>query len=163
MMRPLGLLRLTAAGAALGMATLATLAAPAALAGNDIVKCVDAQGRVTLTDQPCDTGSASVRLAAGPAPGASSAYGASSGGDTGSGGPEAASAQLAPQPAAQPTAQRHILPAAELRHSSWRPPVPAAQGALHTAPLARDVATLKAARRALLLLESPRPSLAGLP
>ncbi len=44
----------------------AALAAPA-FAGADIVKCVDESGRVTLTDQPCDGGAATVRLASMPA------------------------------------------------------------------------------------------------
>jgi len=44
----------------------AALAAPAAFAGSDIVKCVDEEGRVTLTDQPCDGGAATVRLASMP-------------------------------------------------------------------------------------------------
>ncbi len=45
----------------------AALAAPAAHAGADIVKCVDGAGRITLTDQPCDGGAATVRLANMPA------------------------------------------------------------------------------------------------
>ena len=45
----------------------AALTAPAAYAGADIVKCVDGLGRVTLTDQPCDGGAATVRLASMPA------------------------------------------------------------------------------------------------
>ena len=44
----------------------AALAAPAAFAGSDIVKCVDDEGRVTLTDQPCDGSAATVRLASTP-------------------------------------------------------------------------------------------------
>ncbi len=46
---------------------VAALAAPAAHAGADIVKCVDSAGRVTLTDQPCDSGATMVRLANTPA------------------------------------------------------------------------------------------------
>jgi len=45
----------------------AALSAPAAYAGSDIVKCVDGLGRVTLTDQPCDGGAATVRVASMPA------------------------------------------------------------------------------------------------
>ena len=51
MKRPVRLLSIIAA---------AVLAAPA-LAG-EIVKCVDSDGHVTLTDQPCASGSATVRM-----------------------------------------------------------------------------------------------------
>jgi hypothetical protein len=154
MMRPFRLLSMIASAAV-------WLAAAPAMAGNDVVKCVDAQGRVTLTDQPCSAGSASVRLAAGTdtanGGGGAGAYGASGGGDTGAGGDDEG-----------PVAQRHIIPAAELRHSTWRPAVAAAPRGMspalsRAAPLARDVATLKAARRAMMLLDGPRQSLAGLP
>lgn len=103
------------------------LAAPVAMAGNDILKCVDAQGHVTLTDQPCEGGATTVRV---------SAYG---------GGTSSATSLEAPPP------QRHLLPVADLRQASWQRPL-----VEHTAPLARDVATLKAAKRALLLMEAPR-------
>lgn len=53
MQRSVGLLSLFAA---------TVLAAPAAMAG-DIVKCVDTSGHVTLTDQPCASGSTSTPLA----------------------------------------------------------------------------------------------------
>jgi hypothetical protein len=43
------------------------LAASAAFGGSDIVKCVDQDGRTTLTDEPCQAGSASVTLEAGSA------------------------------------------------------------------------------------------------
>lgn len=116
MKRPVTLLSIVAA-----VACAAAMATPAALAGNEIVKCVDAGGHVTLTDQPCEAGSATVRLA----------------GET-------------------PLPQRHVLPATELRHEGWkRPQEPKA------APLSRDVATLKAARR-MLMLQEARPRLAGL-
>jgi hypothetical protein len=95
------------------------------MAGNEIVKCIDSSGHVTLTDQPCEAGTATVRLAS-----------------------------ETPPPAAAP--QRYVLPAAQLRHEAWKqPPVQRA------APLSRDVATLKAARRTLMLQET-RPRLAGL-
>jgi hypothetical protein len=158
MMRSFRLLSMIAAGAA---SAAVWLASPAAMAGNDVVKCVDPQGHVTLTDQPCAAGSASVRVATGAEPGYANApggaYGASAGGDTGSSGGDEAERPVADRLAAQ----RHIVPAADLRHSAWRPPQ--APGPLHVAPLARDVATLKAARRAMMLLDGPRPSLAGLP
>lgn len=44
---------------------IAAMAAPAASlahAGSDIVKCVDGAGRITLTDQPCEQGTTTVRL-----------------------------------------------------------------------------------------------------
>jgi hypothetical protein len=102
------------------MSIAAVLAAPAAMAagGNDIVKCVDSSGHVTLTDQPCEAGATTVRLD-------------------------------------QDTPQRHVLPAADLRHESWKRPAVA-----RPAPLSRDVATLKAARRTLMLQDA-RPRLSG--
>ena len=122
MERPVRLLNIIAA---------AWLAAPAAMAA-DIMKCTDAQGRVTLTDQPCESGSKVVQVVA-----------------------EAGPVQAA---AAPPAPQRHVLPAADLRYRSWQRP-----SVERPAPLARDIATLKAARRALLLMEAPRgASLAGL-
>ena len=48
-------------------AALAAPAAPPALAGSEIVKCVDSAGRITLTDQPCDGGATMVRMANSPA------------------------------------------------------------------------------------------------
>jgi hypothetical protein len=98
------------------------------MAGNEIVKCIDSSGHVTLTDQPCEAGTATVRLTND-------------------------KVQTA-EPAAP--AQRHVLPPAELRHQAWKqPPV------VRAAPLSRDVATLKAARR-MLMLQETRPRLAGL-
>jgi hypothetical protein len=112
MKRPVRLLSIVAA---------AVLAAPA-LAG-EIVKCVDSNGHITLTDQPCGSGSATVPLSR----------------DTG-----------APPP------QRHVLAAAELPQPAWKRPNLAAP-----VRLARDVATLKEARR-MLMLQDARPRLAGL-
>jgi Domain of unknown function (DUF4124) len=116
MKRPVKLLSMIAAAA-----LSASMAAPAALAGNEIVKCIDASGHVTLTDQPCAAGSATVKLSS-----------------------------EAPLP------QRHVLPATELRQDRWKRPQEA-----KAAPLSRDVATLKAARR-MLMLQEARPRLAGL-
>jgi hypothetical protein len=121
MNRPVTLLSIIAA---------AWLAAPVAMAGNDIVKCVDPQGRVTLTDQPCESGASATRLVL----------------DAG-----------APVADAAPAPQRHVLPAAELP----RPAAPYPVAERPARPLARDVATLKAARRALMLMDS-RPTLAGI-
>jgi hypothetical protein len=105
----------------------AWVAAPAAVAGNEIVKCIDASGQVTLTDQPCGAGAATVRLS-----------------------------NETPTAAVTAQAQRHVLPAAQLRHEAWKRPQ-----VVRAAPLSRDVATLKAARRTLMLQET-RPRLAGL-
>jgi hypothetical protein len=109
MKRPVRLLTMIAA---------AVLAVPA-LAG-EIVKCVDSNGHVTLTDQPCESGSASMPV----------------------------SRDIPPQ--------RHVLPAAELPHVAWKKPNLTAP-----ASLARDIATLKEARR-MLMLQDARPRLAGL-
>jgi hypothetical protein len=100
------------------MIAAAVLAVPA-LAG-EIVKCVDSNGHVTLTDQPCASGSATMPV----------------------------SRDIPPQ--------RHVLPAAELPRVAWKKPN-------LTAPvsLARDIATLKEARR-MLMLQDARPRLAGL-
>ncbi|ALK98046.2 hypothetical protein AM586_19495 [Massilia sp. WG5] len=99
----------------------AAVAAPAAMAGNEIVKCVDASGHVTLTDQPCESGAATVRLS---------------------------SETRLPQ--------RHVVTSAELRHVGWKRPQE-----VRPAPLSRDVATLKEARR-MMMLQEARPRLAGL-
>jgi hypothetical protein len=117
MKRPVKLLSIIAAATA-----LSALAAPAVQAGNEIVKCIDGSGHVTLTDQPCSGGSETVRLSS----------------------------------EGMQSVQRHVLPAAELRHTGWTRPAVA-----RPAPLSRDVATLREARRMLLLQES-RPRLAGL-
>ena len=112
----------------------AIAAAPAALAGSDILKCVDAGGHVTLTDQPCESGSQATRLVS-----------------------NAAADTAAPE--ARPLAvQRYEAPPAMHRQQAWRPQV-----AQRDRPLARDVATLKAARAQLLLIDAERharPSLA---
>jgi hypothetical protein len=105
----------------LSMITAAVLAAPA-LAG-EIVKCVDGNGHVTLTDQPCAPGAIATPVSR----------------DTGT-----------------PPPQRHVLPAAELPRVAWKRPNLAAP-----VRLARDVATLKEARR-MLMLQDARPRLAGL-
>ena len=114
MKRPAKLLGMIAAAALCG-----SMAAPA-LAGNEIVKCIDAGGHVTLTDQPCESGAAMVKL----------------------------SSETPPQ--------RHVVTPAEMRHDVWKRPQ-----AARPATLARDIATLKEARRMLMLQES-RPRLAGL-
>lgn len=125
----------------LSLAVLA--AAPAALAGSEILKCVDSAGHVTLTDQPCEAGARVTRL------------GSAAGANT------AAADQPTDQPAAQPASApvtRYEAPPAMLRQQDWRPRMPN-----RDRPLARDVATLKAARAQLLLIDAdrhPRPTLA---
>lgn len=101
----------------------AALAAPA-FAGADIVKCVDASGRVTLTDQPCDGGAATVRLASMPA-------------------------EDSPARAVQayPLAVEHgALPPP--------PPRRVMAPRVKAKPLTQDVATLKAARANFLLMDT---------
>ena len=129
---------------------LAALAAtPAALAGSDILKCVDSGGRVTLTDQPCGGNARAVKLVA------ASALNSAT---------ETATLEVT-EPVTVPMAEQrevqvYAAPAAMERQHDWRPRVPR-----RDRPLARDVATLKAARAQLLLIDSdrhPRPQLATL-
>jgi hypothetical protein len=128
------------------LATL--LAVPAASMAGDILKCVDTAGRVTLTDRPCESGSAATRLES---DGSASYGGSGTAGATGSSGPELAAVAGAPAP------QRYVLPAADLRHDAWK-----RSAADRPAALARDIATLKEARRMQLIQETPRHNLAGI-
>jgi hypothetical protein len=112
----------------------AIAAAPAALAGSEVLKCVDAEGHVTLTDQPCESGTRVTRLVAAASP------------ETAADMPTAAVATQAP------AVQRYAAAPALQRQQSWRPRV----AAQTDRPLARDVATLKAARAQLLLIDSDR-------
>ena len=106
---------------------VAALAAPAAtaLAGADIVKCVDGAGRVTLTDQPCEGGTTMVRLANTPA--------------------DEGITRAEPYPL---VAEHSVLPPppVQRRHVGLR--------TVKAKPLTRDVATLKAARAQFLILDS---------
>lgn len=132
--------------------------APLAFAGGEIVKCVGSDGSVTLTDEACAAGERSMTVVAAPAAQfdavtepvivPQSAL-------------SALAAQTAPldAPAAGRTPvrarqlARAVLPGqAVMRHSLPRfdPPSRA---------LARDVSTLKAARQAMLLLDSAAQSL----
>ena len=121
------------------MLSLAAVAAtPAVLAGSDILKCVDGAGHITLTDQPCESGAQATRLVSNAAPEQYASAG---------------SAETRPL-----AVQRYEAPPALHRQQAWR-----AQVAQRDRPLARDVATLKAARAQLLLIDSERharPSLA---
>ena len=119
----------------LSLVIAALAAAPAALAGSDILKCVDGAGHVTLTDRTCESGTRVTRLVSG-------------------GTQESASDTPAAGSEAQPlTVQRHEAPPALVRQQTWRPRLPNGDRAL-----ARDVATLKAARAQLLLIDAERPS-----
>jgi len=125
--------------------TLAALAAaPAALAGSEIFKCVDAAGNVTLTDQACESGARATRMTVG-APAQDAVVTMA-----------AAETTVAPASAAeQPQAiQRFAAPTRMQGQHDWRPRMPQ-----RDRPLARDVATLKAARAQLLLLDSDRTQL----
>lgn len=103
-------------------------------AGTEVIKCTDDSGRVTLTDQPCQRDDNQVVLSAASNPVAETAA------------PEAEAAAVASGGA------RYQLRAL--------PPVPRMRAAPYTqvqAPgraLARDVATLKEARRTSMLLDS---------
>jgi hypothetical protein len=130
--------------------------APAALAGSEIVKCVDSSGHATLTDQPCGGNATTLRLTPG-APEAPS-------GVLEQGEPEAdADAGRVFEPGAEvgpAPVERHVATRGLLRQPDWKtPPAPGSK------PLARDVATLKAARLQLLMMDSAakrQPRLAGL-
>lgn len=102
----------------------AALAAPA-LAGGNIVKCVDGAGHITLTDQPCEAGATMVRLASMPAaqgPSRAKPY------------PLAAEAAVLPPP--RLVRERYVMERAKAK------------------PLKRDVLTLKAARAQFLLMDA---------
>ena len=114
------------------LAALAVM--PAALAGSEILKCVDSSGHVTLTDRPCTDGAQATRLAISATPDA----------DAG----QTAGPATQPQPV---SVQRYEPPQPILRTPEWRPRV-----ARRDRPLASDVATLKAARAQLLLSDAYR-------
>ncbi len=117
--------------AARSLLVTSLILAPFCHAGTEIVKCVGANGRVTLTDQPCQGGERSeIVLPGSPAGNEDSA--------------------LAPLPAqgaapAQQMAREHQSAPARLD-----PP---------GRSLARDVATLKAARRTMLLMDDAASAL----
>lgn len=122
--------------ARLSIVFAALAATPAAFAGSEILKCVDGAGHVTLTDQPCESGARATRL--------SSASGAST---------QEAPADTAGSEAHPLAVQRYEAPPALVHQQTWRP-----KAANRDRPLARDVATLKAARAQLLLSDAVRPS-----
>ncbi|MCC6070899.1 DUF4124 domain-containing protein [Massilia sp. GCM10020059] len=100
-------------------------------AGTEVIKCTDQSGHVTLTDQPCKGEAAQVVLSAATAPAAAA--------------DEAA-------PAASGGTDRYQL--TNLPPSSRMRAAPFTQVQAPGRSLARDVATLKEARRTLMLLDS---------
>lgn len=134
-------------------AIVVSLAPVAPAQAGDIVKCIDGSGHATFTDQPCPAGSIGRLLSIdGAGAGSTSQGGSGLTASTGSSDPEAPAATVAAAPP-----QRHVLPAADLRHDAWKRPAGA-----RPASLSRDVATLKAARRMLLQQEGTRARLAGI-
>ncbi|MDB5935105.1 MAG: hypothetical protein JWQ01_2449 [Massilia sp.] len=115
----------------------AMLAASAAFAaGGDIVKCVDQSGRVTLTDNQCSAGVATVVVAAeSPAEAPVEVVAA-----------DADSMPAAPAVRRLATQRIAYTPAA-IQHDSW------AAAHAKTRMLARDVETLKAARLSMQVLD----------
>jgi predicted HD phosphohydrolase len=123
------------------------LAASAAFAGGDIVKCVDQSGKVTLTENQCSEGVQTV-LVAGDAPALAE---------------DATTAEptLPAAPAARRAVQRVAYTPAAIQHDNWTAPKS------NSRPLARDVETLKAARISMKVLDeasstSRQQRLAGL-
>ena len=115
----------------------ATCSAPAVLADSVIVKCIDGAGRVTLTDQQCAPGAATVRMASMP----------SNEGVT----------PVEPYPL---VADEATLPPP---HELQRRAAPVRMARVVAKPMEGDVATLKAARAQFLLDDAgPRQTLAGL-
>jgi hypothetical protein len=112
----------------------AMLAASAASAGADIVKCVDQNGHVTLTDAQCGEGVQTVLVE-------------SSGETPAVAAPDETPAAPAVPAARRVTVQRYLLPPAELKRAYWAGARPASR------PLARDVETLKAARLSMQVLD----------
>ncbi|MBD8541986.1 DUF4124 domain-containing protein [Oxalobacteraceae sp. CFBP 8761] len=111
------------------------MAAPVAFSETSIVKCVDDEGRVTLTDRPCEVGATTVQMASEPANEGVTRVHAY---------PLVAEASTLPPPRAM---QRSHVPTPRAAEK----------------PLASDVATLKAARAQFVLSDvRSTPALAGL-
>lgn len=115
----------------------ALLAASAAFAGADVVKCVDQDGHVTLTDAQCGAGVQSV-VVAGVAEGAPQAAAE-----------QAADTAMLPATAAgrRVATQRVAFAPAQIQHDSWSSKRPSGR------MLSRDVETLKAARLSMQVLD----------
>lgn len=110
--------------------------ASSTFAGTAIVKCTDGDGRVTLTDRPCDSDAQQVVLASSPAPAAEPADALP---DAVRGGPDRYQVKSLP-------------PTPRMRASTYANVQPPGRA------LARDVATLQQARRTLMLLDSNMPA-----
>lgn len=116
----------------------AMLAASAAFAAGDIVKCVDQNGKVTLTESQCSDGVQTVLLAGdAPAVAADAAAG---------------DATIPAAPARRATQRVAYTPAA-IDHDTWT--APKSNGR----PLARDVETLKAARISMRVMDEASSTL----
>ncbi|MEW6022586.1 MAG: DUF4124 domain-containing protein [Pseudomonadota bacterium] len=134
--------------ATLSLTLAALAAAPAALAGSDILKCVDGAGNVTLTDQPCESGARATRMSV--ASPSSSPSGSPAAQDA-----DPAIVDAAPAAEAHPMAVQRFAASPRMQQQhDWRPRMPP-----RDRPLARDVATLKAARAQLLLSDADRTRL----
>lgn len=116
----------------------AMLAASAAFAGADIVKCIDQNGKVTLTDAQCGEGIQAVVEQAGAEadPALSPENEAAAG----------AAPPVAPAVRRAPT-QRVAYAPQQIQHDNWTAARPAGR------MLARDVETLKAARLSMQVLD----------
>lgn len=112
------------------------LAASAAFAGADVVKCVDQDGHVTLTDAQCGAGVQSA-VVAGVAEAASPVAAE-----------QAADIAVLPATAGRRVAtQRVAFAPAQIQHDSWSAKRPSGR------MLSRDVETLKAARLSMQMLD----------
>ena len=107
----------------------AWMAASAAFAGPDIVKCTDAAGHVTLTDEPCREGSQTLLV-----PGSANT-------------PASEDDEHLPAVTRIVTSERVIAPPSALGAALVKKAGPERM-------LARDVLTLKAARAAMQLLDN---------
>lgn len=108
-------------------------------AGTEVIKCTDESGHVTLTDQPCKGEAAQVVLSAAAAPAPA---------------PEVTMDEAAPAVSSGATRYQltNLPPSPRLRARLRAAPYTQVQAPGRT--LARDVATLKEARRTLMLLDS---------
>ncbi|MDB5962123.1 MAG: hypothetical protein JWP59_3417 [Massilia sp.] len=114
----------------------ATAFAAPAFAGGDIVKCVDADGRVTITDHQCGSGVSKVLVPAAM--------------NTAPGTQEAAVPAAPPAKLVRPGVQRVVLTAEPVTHDNFIDPRPRSK------MLDRDAATLRAARTSLQVLDEAR-------
>lgn len=115
---------------------IAMLAASAAFAGADIVKCVDQNGKVTLTDAECSDGVKTVLV-----PAATEAAALAATGD------ETGDPAVLPAPAARRAATQRVAYSPQpIQHDNRTAP-PAGK------MLSRDAETLKAARLSMHVLD----------